>query len=147
MSMDILQEVEVFCDCGYHEVISKAVFTEYVTCGSCGKKLYLTPRNTKDAAPDRSLTVFRLPDKPPVSGKLADAIALVRSNKFGDAAKLYRAIVEQDRMARDAWYGLGYCYYKMGQFAESKVLLDKAVNLGHKSAAALLQKVEMKLFA
>lgn len=74
-----------------------------------------------------------------------EAANLVSRGKIVEAIALYRWICEEHPEHRDAYYGLGFCYYKLGDFHRSKWMLEKAVELEHPNAGKLLVKVAQKL--
>ncbi len=74
-----------------------------------------------------------------------EAATLVSRGKIVEAIALYRWICEESPEHRDAYYGLGYCYYKLGDLPRSRWMLEKAVSLEHPNASKLLLKVVQKL--
>ncbi|MCX8065828.1 MAG: CDC27 family protein [Candidatus Hydrogenedentes bacterium] len=74
-----------------------------------------------------------------------EAANLVSRGKIIEAIALYRWICEEHPEHRDAYYGLGYCYYKLGDFQRSKWMLEKAMELEHPNASKLLAKVCQKI--
>ncbi len=80
-----------------------------------------------------------------VSIRNREAANLVSRGKIVEAVALYRWICEEHPDHRDAYYGLGFCYYKLGDLQRSKWMLEKAVALEHPSAGKLLLKVNQKL--
>lgn len=74
-----------------------------------------------------------------------EAANLVSRGKLVEAVALYRWICEEHPDYRDAYYGLGFCYYKLGDLQRSKWMLEKAVALEHPTAGKLLLKVNQKL--
>lgn len=69
---------------------------------------------------------------------LAAAHASRVSGDYETAHGLYRAIVECDSTAADAWWGLGLTLMNMGEFEESICCLEKAIELEPESQRYLL---------
>ncbi len=74
-----------------------------------------------------------------------EAANLVSRGKIVEAIALYRWICEEHPDHRDAYYGLGFCYYKLGDYNRSKWMLEKAMELEHPTAGKLLLKVEQRI--
>ncbi|HOV32567.1 MAG TPA: hypothetical protein PLX23_04310 [Candidatus Hydrogenedens sp.] len=158
------------CECGAR-IVPKIEGNEMRgTCPVCGKILSVRLEHppidhisAKDSPPPHEQNpkiVARLPlpdDGLEPSGKSylsfssdikvrsREASALVSRGKLIEAIALYRWICEENPEHRDAYYGLGFCYYKLGDLNRSRWMLEKAVELGHPTAIKLLSKVEQKI--
>jgi len=80
-----------------------------------------------------------------MSEELNRASNLVQQGRFQEAAEICRSLLEQNPAHIGAWYGAGYCYYKLGRLKQSQAILKKAAEMGHKDAALLLAKVAAKM--
>ncbi len=158
------------CECGAR-IVPRIEGNEMKgTCPVCGKSLSVRlehpiadPISAKDSPPPHEQTpkvVVKLPlpdDGLEPSGKSylsfssdiktrsREAAALVSRGKLIEAVALYRWICEENPEHRDAYYGLGFCYYKLGDLKRSRWMLEKAVELEHPTAVKLLSKVMQKL--
>ncbi|MGC8737905.1 MAG: tetratricopeptide repeat protein [Candidatus Hydrogenedens sp.] len=158
------------CECGA-KILPKIEQNEMKgTCPRCGKILsvrlekpegeYLSSKDSPAPKEEIPKTVVKLPlpdDGFETTGRSnltfssdikirsREAATLVNRGKIVEAVALYRWICEENPEHRDAYYGLGFCYYKLGDLNRSRWMLEKAVELEHPSANKLLLKVVRKL--
>jgi uncharacterized membrane protein YjgN (DUF898 family) len=69
------------------------------------------------------------------------ASGLALQGEYSMATRMFQSVVARNEKRRDAWYGLGYCYYKMGDYQQSALILRRAALLGNPSAPVLLRKI------
>ncbi len=158
------------CECGA-KILPKIEQNEMRgICPRCGKILsvrlekpegeYLSAKDTPVPKEETQKTVVKLPlpddgfesvgrsnlsFSSDVKIRSREAATLVSRGKIVEAIALYRWICEENPEHRDAYYGLGFCYYKLGDLHRSKWMLEKAVSLEHPNAGKLLLKVSQKL--
>jgi len=72
------------------------------------------------------------------------ASGLAVQGEYSMATRMFQSVVARNEKRRDAWYGLGYCYYKMGDYQQSALVLRRAALLGNSSAPILLRKIARK---
>jgi len=158
------------CECGA-KILPKIEQNEMRgTCPRCGKILsvrierpegeYLSAKDSPAPKEEIPKTVVKLslPDdgfettgrsnltfSSDIKIRSREAATLVSRGKIVEAVALYRWICEENPEHRDAYYGLGFCYYKLGDLNRSRWMLEKAVELEHPNAAKLLLKVTQKL--
>jgi tetratricopeptide (TPR) repeat protein len=85
----------------------------------------------------------------------ADFRALVKSKEYADlrrnlgwgyitwhgfeaARKVFEEMVSQDRQDGDAQFGLGYALYRLGQYANARATLDRAIAAKHRPGARVV---------
>lgn len=158
------------CECGA-KILPRIEQNEMKgTCPRCGKILvvrlektderYVSPKDSPAPKVEEQKPTVQLPlpdDGLDATGKSTlsfssdvkirsrEAAALVSRGKLVEAIALYRWICEENPEHRDAYYGLGFCYYKLGDLYRSRWMLEKALALEHPSAGKLLLKVNQKL--
>lgn len=76
---------------------------------------------------------------------LQEAIVLTKEEQYDAARVIYQRLLEEDAGLLDAWYGLGYCHYRLGYLSQAVPALTRAAEMGHRAAVKLLPKVEEKL--
>lgn len=137
-----------WCECG-GSVIDAALGSEgLVSCQTCGRPIRLAPAADIDqppanvAAPQPGLSYVVSTDP---KTRIRAAAAYVNQGKPIEALALYKWVHDEDPDHRDALYGMGFCYYRMGYLERSKWLLERALELGHPFAPKLLRKVMLKL--
>ncbi len=134
-------DVFVDCNCGAHIHVADPGMTDDITCTSCGCKVHLHKRANGGLewhAPSALLDILK---KKPDQGRHRAAVEFVREQKYVDAMDLYQTLLEATPYRRDAYYGMGYCYYKLGRHRESRDYLETAGQLGHPAAVKLLPKL------
>lgn len=141
----VLKRVMVKCSCGQEWPVANPDLEESIMCGVCGKKIYITEMNTHSQSTPPPSALFQAMENMDSQTRLKEGIRLAKEGKFGDALQFYRSIVLEVLSHRDAFYGLGYCYYKMGRFEESFVMLGMAAEMGHPTAELTLKKVRERL--
>ncbi|MCP4640539.1 MAG: tetratricopeptide repeat protein [bacterium] len=77
----------------------------------------------------------------PLDPRHDQGIALVKEGKYAEAVPLFKSLLQDKPSLRDAWYGLGYCYYKDGNLEQSRLLMERAKGLGHPSADRMLRRI------
>lgn len=158
------------CECGA-KILPKIEQNEMRgVCPRCGKVLavrlekpegeYLSAKDISSPKENTQKTVEKLPlpddgfesvgrsnlsFSSDVKIRSREAATLVSRGKIVEAIALYRWICEEHPEHRDAYYGLGFCYYKLGDLSRSRWMLEKAVELEHPNAGKLLLKVTQKL--
>lgn len=133
---------KVTCDCGAQWTVADP-FADSLTCGVCGKVIHLQPKGTQRFLTPPPMVIEGAgyhPEHP-----LSAAVRLVHAQQYELALDAYKAHLATVPHMRDVFYGLGYCYYKLGHLRESKAFLQVAHELGHPHVAPLLQKVERLL--
>ncbi|HOK08759.1 MAG TPA: hypothetical protein PLT82_00365 [Candidatus Hydrogenedens sp.] len=158
------------CECGARLVPQVDGHELRGTCPACGKKLVMRidPAKTeqippKDSPPpqvqiNKEVVKLPLPDdgleesgrsyltfSSDIKIRSREAASLVSRGKIVEAIALYRWICEENPEHRDAYYGLGFCYYKLGDLHRSRWMLEKALALEHPNAGKLLMKVTQKI--
>ena len=133
----------VTCNCGATCTVGKVGLMDSVTCGVCGRKVRLTADKLRPAKAEggRHSALFEAAMRGGVRERVDLAISMVRQKKYREALELYRVLLQRKYVHRDTIYGLGFCYYKRGDFQRSEMMLDVAAQMGHPAAPGLLQKV------
>jgi TolA-binding protein len=140
-SVAVSEERVVVCQCGAQVVVAGPATIDSVACGNCGRNVRLPQANA--GASSESAGCAQPADAGPadVATRTRVAAQLVRDGKYADAAALYDSVLKERFDHRDAFYGLGYCHYKLGNYKDSYRLLGMANAMGHPSAGPLLDKV------
>jgi len=139
-------EVVVTCgNCGAQWTVANPGLDDTITCGICGGKISLKEEPREEPAPAATATTHPAvaPDSP--ESRMAQAIRCVEEAKYQDAVKLYESVLAQRIDHRDAFYGLGYCHYRMGNYKDSLRLLRMASELGHPHVNKLIRRVEQRM--
>ncbi len=132
----------ILCPSGVRVDVADPQQCQTVTCWSCGRVTAVSQAILRST--DASTTLFIAP-QPEAGSMNRRAAAFVSQGKYVEAIDLYRRILEEDPYHRDALYGLGYCYYKLGQLRRSQAFLQDAYELGHPGVERLLNKVKSLL--
>ncbi len=138
-------EIMVTCRCGAEIRVANPYLVAGITCSICGCKVDMD-KASKHPADDHdhsALMSAALHGDPKHRHKMATRF--VREGKYDEAIDLYKSIMAEDAVHRDAYYGLGFCYYKLGQLPESQTMLRMAADMGHPAAKGLLTKATVKL--
>ncbi len=139
-------EYIVTCHCGAEWTIANPEMQDHLTCSICGCKFEVTEENVHPKQIPATETVAQAARvASPTSQQLHDAIALVRQGRFTEALNLYKAVLGRDYENRDAFYGMGYAYWKLGRHRESCMVLSLAHEMGHPAAKKLLDRVNQSL--
>lgn len=72
---------------------------------------------------------------------------LVAERRYAEAADVYRGVLAQDDSHAKAWYGIGYCYYKLGNLDQSRLSLREARRRGYQPADAMLRRIHDRIAA
>ena len=70
---------------------------------------------------------------------------LVREGKYREALTIYLGVFQEEEPDGRACYGMGYCHYMLGNYVESREVLNKAIAKGDPAAVDLLQQLNIKL--
>ncbi len=134
----------VICSCGQTYPIVKPDLIDQITCGVCGKLIKITSENL--ILPQESITAIhrRLKNQPPEE-RIMEGVRLIKEGKWELALPLLQSVVEENKPYREAFYGVGYCYYQEKKYLDSFLFLGMAVYLGHPHAWALFEKVRRML--
>lgn len=131
----------VYCPCGQHYPVVNPGLHPYIECGVCGRQIKVTPENTLPAnEPDNAL--LKVLRERPHSERIRESIRLIRSGKTGLAKSILLSIMRELVPIREAFYCLGYCYYKEQKYLEGFVYIGLAVMLGHSSARGIFQRLK-----
>jgi len=76
--------------------------------------------------------------------RMQAAAKLVNEKKFLEALSIYLSVKQEDPNHRDAVYGIGFCYYKLGYYDKAEWLLQHAHEMEHPNAIRLLRKLEQR---
>lgn len=137
----------VTCECGAQTTVADPSMIESITCGVCGCKVHITQFNVHKAGTPPPSALLRTAEHGNLAERLASAVGFVREGKYTEAMELYESVLKEKRDQRDAFYGLGFCHYKLQNFKESYRLLRMASEMGHVGAEKLLPKVHSQLTA
>ena len=136
-------DVVVACQCGTEQVVANPRFVDTINCRTCRRLIHMdrvkqTP--VKSVGPSYSALVAGAMKAEP-RARASMAVQFVREGKYEDAIVLYKSLMRQEFIHRDTVYGLGFCYYKLAAYEDSKFLLGLAAEMEHPGAAKLLQKI------
>lgn len=70
---------------------------------------------------------------------------LVAQRRYAEAAEVYRSLLARDDTHAKAWYGIGYCYYKMGHLDQSRLSMREARRRGYLPADAMLDRIRSRI--
>lgn len=134
----------VICSCGQTYPIVKPDLIDQITCGVCGKLIKITAENL--IRPEESITAIhrKLKNQAPEE-RIMEGIRLIKEGKMELAIPLLQSVVEENKPYREAFYGLGYCYYQERKYLDSFIFLGIAVYLGHPHAWTLFEKLRRLL--
>jgi len=82
-----------------------------------------------------------------IRDRIIMSVALAKQARYAESVRILRGIIAEDESNAEAWYGLAYCYYKVGNFAPAKMLAERATALGNTSAPALVEKLSRVMHA
>lgn len=163
---------EISCQCGHKLGVLEDGTNKKLECPNCGRVIKVEGRSenkftdqlsSKDSPPpghtiEETTQKIRLPDEglspdnksilsfsSDMKVRAREAANLVSRGKIIEAIALYRWLCEENPEHRDAYYGLGFCYYKLGDLHRSKWMLEKAMELQHPTASKLHAKVLLKI--
>ncbi|HOZ47913.1 MAG TPA: tetratricopeptide repeat protein [Candidatus Hydrogenedentes bacterium] len=74
--------------------------------------------------------------------KIIRAVALAKQARYAESVRILRSIVADHEENSEAWYGLAYCYYRVGNLNPAKALAQRAMQLGNPSAPSLISKIQ-----
>jgi len=134
----------VICSCGQTYPIVKPDLVGQLTCGVCGKIIKISQENLLE--PNESITAIsrKLKNNPPLE-RIMEGVRLIKEGKWEHAIPLFQSVVNEVKPIREAFYGLGYCYYREKKYSESYIFLGIAVYLGHPHAITLFEKIKLIL--
>ena len=141
----VSRDVLVTCECGHEWPVANPDLEESIQCGVCGRQIRLKERNVRARAAAKPSALMHAMANSDPQYRINEGVRLVREGKYPEAADFYRSVVTQELIHRDAFYGLGYCYFRMGRYEESYAMLGIAVEMGHPTAEHLLKKVREHL--
>lgn len=103
-----------------------------------------TPAPEHDSSPGNheSDAPHEVPDPAEWAEKKRRAQIMVKEGAFGEALKIFRELCATDDSRASAWFGVGYCCYRLGNFSKSRPALERARDLGHPQAARFIAKIE-----
>ena len=131
----------VYCACGQHYPVVNPEMHPYMDCGVCGRQIKITPENTIPAD-ETDTALYKRVKNLPHSDRIAESIRLIQAGKSGLAKPILLSIMKDLIPIKEAFYCLGYCYYKEQKYLESFIYMGIAVMLGHQSAKGLFQKLK-----
>ncbi len=131
----------VICSCGQTYPIAKPDLLDQLTCGVCGKVIKITKENLLKPNETATAIYRKLKNTPPIE-RIIEGVRLIKEGKHEHAIPLFHSIVDEIQPIREAFYGLGYCYYKDKKYLDSLLFLGIAVYLGHPHAHTLFDKVK-----
>lgn len=70
---------------------------------------------------------------------------LVAQRRYEEAAEIYRALLARDDTHAKSWYGIGYCFYKLGNLDQSRLSLREARRRGYLPADAMLERIRNRI--
>lgn len=70
---------------------------------------------------------------------------LVAQRRYEEAAAIYRALLTRDDTHAKSWYGIGYCFYKLGNLDQSRLSLREARRRGYLPADAMLERIRNRI--
>ncbi|HNR31329.1 MAG TPA: tetratricopeptide repeat protein [Candidatus Hydrogenedentes bacterium] len=70
---------------------------------------------------------------------------LVVDKRYAEAAEVYRTVLAQDDTYAKAWYGIGYCYYKLGNLDQSRLSMREARRRGYGPAEYMLRRIHQRV--
>ena len=122
------------CPCGHETEIPSKQFGVAGRCAECNRKFIASEENTRPAQPDAGATQR--------ARRLAEAERLVHKERYREAGERYGKLLRGHKSIPEAWYGVGYCHYKLGELEKSRRALLNAREMGYEAARALLEHVE-----
>ncbi|MGC8738012.1 MAG: hypothetical protein ACP5UA_05110 [Candidatus Hydrogenedens sp.] len=134
----------VMCSCGQTYPIVNPDLIAQLTCGVCGKIIKVSQDNLIEPNESNTAIYRRLKNSPPIE-RIIEGIRLIKEGKWEHAFPLFQSVVNENRPVREAFYGLGYCYYKEKDYLNSLIFLGVALYLGHPHAQTLYEKVKQIL--
>lgn len=145
MDLDPTSELTVYCECGCKYTVSGSHMNDSIDCGMCGRRIRVKGSNSVRAgAPDRT-ALQAYAEKHGDEEKIAQACHYAKEHKYAEALTLYEGVLAAHTPLRDAFYGMGYCHYRLGDAHKAMVFLQLARQCGHTTALELLRKVEGSL--
>lgn len=132
------------CECGAVLIDTSAGGENGVTCEACGRAV--KPSSLPSAAAAVGSGPEYVVSADP-RARIRAAAAFVNQGKYVEALALYKWVHDEDFEHRDALYGMGFCYYKLGYLDRSQWLLERAQEMNHPSAGKLLRKVTQRMEA
>lgn len=130
----------VVCQCGQSFTVVNPELHPLMTCGVCGRQLKVTPDNIVRST-EMSTGIYKAMRNRPHNERIKESDRLIYEGKISLAKTILLSIMEDLIPIREAFYALGYCYYREKKYLESFVYLGMAVILGHPSAKNLIEKV------
>lgn len=131
----------VICSCGQTYPIVKPDLIDQLTCGVCGKIIKITNDNLLEPNESNTAIYRKLKNNPPME-RIIEGVRLIKEGRWEHAIPLFQSAVNEAKPIREAFYGLGYCYYREKKYLESLLFLGIAVYLGHPHAITLFEKVK-----
>lgn len=131
----------VMCSCGQTYPIVKPDLIEQLTCGVCGKIIKISHDNLLEPNENNTAIYRILKNNPPIE-RIVEGVRLSKDGKLEQAFPLFQSVVNENKPIREAFYGLGYCYYKEKNYLNSLIFLGVALYLGHPHAQTLYEKVK-----
>ena len=145
MDLDPSSEVVVYCECGAKHTFSGSHMDDAIECGGCGRRVRVKAGNSiRAGAPERT-ALQAYAEKHGDEEKIAQACHYAKEHKYAEALTLYEAVLAAHTPLRDAFYGMGYCHYRLGDVPKALVFLQLARHCGHTTALELIRKVEGSL--
>ncbi|HOQ31016.1 MAG TPA: hypothetical protein PLA12_00740 [Candidatus Hydrogenedens sp.] len=141
---EISETYHVMCSCGQIYPIVKPDLIEQLTCGVCGKIIKINQENLLEPNESNTAIYRKLKNHPPME-RIVEGVRLIKEGKWELALPLFQSVVIENKPVREAFYGLGYCYYREKEYLDSLAFLGVAMYLGHPHAQALYEKVKQIL--
>ncbi|MCX8066188.1 MAG: hypothetical protein N3G21_13645 [Candidatus Hydrogenedentes bacterium] len=134
----------VVCQCGQTFSVVNPELHPLMTCGVCGRQIKVTPENIV-RSPETNTGLYKTMRNRPPNERITESIRLIYEGKLSLAKPILLSVMEDLIPIREAFYVLGYCYYKEQKLLESFIYLGVAVMLGHPNAKGLFDKVKSML--
>lgn len=141
----VSKEMLVQCACGQEWPVANPDLEESITCGVCGRRTFLTPMNVHARNAPKASALFHAMENLEPQHRVNEGIRLVKDGRYAEASDFFRSVVSEVLTHRDAFYGLGYCFLKLGKYEESYIMLGIAAEMGHPGVEGLLNKVRKAL--
>lgn len=135
-------EIVVYCDCGAKYKFAGSHLEDAIECAMCGRRVRAKGnKGQRVGAPERTaLEAYAAHHGD--EEKVARAVHAAREHKYHEALGIYNEVLQTHPHLRDTFYGMGYCYSRIGDPVRALALLHLAHQCGHVSAADLIRKIE-----
>ena len=146
MDLDPTSAHTVYCECGAKYVVSGSHMDDSIECTMCGRRVRMKGGNSMRAGTPQRTALQAILDRHGDEVHAAQACDLVREHKYEEALNAYRTVLNGHPGLRDVFYGMGYCYSRLGDAPRGLALLRLAHECGHSTAIDLIRKMEPGFF-